>query len=170
MLKFQEAQQLFSSAPDKKRGKRLEVNTRLIKRNDKFCITFHGRVIIEILKDDTYIVRNNGKFFNAIRKRINSYTPASVKVKDSKWLLKDNFKFHNGARINKDGEVIIPQPIKIFEASECTTCGLQEENCHCPLSPERYRHLESVGNQHEQDYGYFPDNIRRLLRRGIDNG
>lgn len=168
-MKYKDAKLLFSKAQDKKKGKLLELNTRLVlTRKGNFGIAYNGKIIVEILEDDTYIIRNQNKYHSVLLKKINKYSPASLKVKKNNWVLKDKFHFFNGATINLNGELVIPEPYKKYNPNECKKCGLIDAECKCPLSKTRYNKLKKQGEQHEEDYGYFPANITALLARGME--
>ena len=169
MLKFSDAQSLFSKAKDKKKEKLLEINTRLYKSSRKsYVISFNDKIIVEIFENDQYCLRNSGKPSAVVMRKINKYTPAAIRVKKAQWLLKDDFKFFNGALINNEGDLIIPEPSKKYNSNECKKCGLIEVHCKCPMTQRRYDQLKRQGEQHEQDYGYFPESIKSLLSRGVE--
>jgi hypothetical protein len=169
MLKYNDAMLLFSSAKDKKKGRLLEVNTRLNKaKSDDFVITFNKTIIIKILKDNTYILYNQGKHHPAILRKINKYTPACLKIKKNKWVLKDNFKFFNGVIITPTGELKIPEPHKKYEKFECRKCGLHNAVCKCPLSKAAYDKAKQDALHYKENYGYVPTSMRELLARGVE--
>lgn len=170
MLKYNDAMLLFSNAKDKKKGRLLEINTRLVKaKSGNLAITFNKAIIVEILKDNTYILRNQGKYHSVILKKINKYTPASLKVKKNQWLMKDNFKFFNGAMITPTGELKIPEPYKKREKNECRKCGLHDSICKCPLSRTYYDLTKKAAEEHKENYGYVPDSLKNLLSRGVED-
>lgn len=168
MLKYKDAMLLFSDAKDKKKGRLLEVNTRLIKgTNDNFSIVFNNAIIVKIMKDDTYTIYNWGKYHSSILKKINKYTPASLKAKKDKWILKDNFKFFNGASLTSKGELKIPEPYKKYQSNECRKCGMTPANCVCPLSKEEYDRIKDEAFRYKDQYGYVPNSLKDLLARGV---
>jgi hypothetical protein len=170
MLKYKDAMLLFSDAKDKKKGRLLETNTRLIKAmNGDFVIFFNKTMIVKILQDDTYVLYNMGKHQPAILRKINKYTPAYLKIKKNKWILKDNFKFFNGVAITETGELKIPEPYKRYNSNECRKCGVLKTLCRCPLSKSEYKRLQLRAEQHKDDYGYVPGTITSMLSRGVED-
>jgi hypothetical protein len=168
MLKYNDALLLFSNAKDKKKGRLLEVNTRLIKAtNGDFIIFFNKTMIVKILQDDTYTLYNMGKHHSSILRKINKYTPACLKIKKNQWVMKDNFKFFNGVMITPTGELKIPEPYKKRQKNECRKCGLHDAFCRCPLSKTTYQETKRRAESYKQNYGYIPDSLKELLARGV---
>lgn len=96
-MTYLEAQTLFLTAKSPTQGKPLPGKaTRLVKTDRGYGIKYHNTIVVEILPNDTYILRTGGYYSRTTKKRINQYTNLHLFQRKNKWYVNDYIPFTEG--------------------------------------------------------------------------
>ena len=111
-MTFKEAEELYAKAKDKSRGKPLDNNTRLHKKNDQYAIRLHHTDVVTMslsLDGTTNYTIDSGEWHTVTTKqRINMYVP-NIRLYTVKGIMKVAYGWDGtnyiGEALFKDGMV-----------------------------------------------------------------
>ena len=114
-MNYQEAEALFSRAKNKKAGKPVANNTRLMRRQSHigprgydgilrtdYAIRLHDTDVVTIHPDDTYTLRTGGRETVTTKQRINEFSPAQVYSTRKVWMVGGSL-FTSGMKVGAGG-------------------------------------------------------------------
>ena len=103
VMSYGEAEAKLETARDRKAGKPLENNTRLVEVGETaFGIKLHATVVVTIHNDGTYELNSGGWRTVTTKDRINNYSPARVSQEAGIWYIATRL----GWRIFEDGVIV----------------------------------------------------------------
>ena len=102
MLTWEKAEELYSRAKDKEKGKPIANNTILVKVDDStFGVRLYSTYVVLIHKDGTYTLDSGGYKKKTTKERINEFSPVYVHQKDYNWFVGEEH-FFNGMKLKKN--------------------------------------------------------------------
>lgn len=110
MLEYREAERLFKTARDPRKGKPLQNNTRLYHEpngefGDCYEVWLHNTPVVTIYQDGTYVLKTEGWTTVTTKDRINTYGPGNVWQKDRIWYWEPKREW-NGRKNQWEGPVV----------------------------------------------------------------
>jgi len=113
-MTYQEANQLFKTARNKRLGKPLENNTRLFQRGSDYAVQLHCTDVVIIHPNDTVTLESGGWRTVTTKDRINTYSPARVAQEQGIWYVyvegpfTRRFLYSDGMTVDSSGVPIGP--------------------------------------------------------------
>lgn len=103
VLSYAQAAAKLARARDKSKGARLDRNTYLRKKEDRFVVVFYQTAVLGILKDGTYELSSGGWHTKYTRERIERFSPARIRTDNGVWFVED-VVFKDGLCVDSKGK------------------------------------------------------------------
>lgn len=107
-MNYSQAEELFSTARNKRAGKPIANNTRLFKDDEVFRIRLWETDIVKIYPDDIFELFSGGYRTYTTKERINKFIENGyVYQRNNTWYIGKDL-FFEGVKLNVDGEILNP--------------------------------------------------------------
>ena len=117
-MNYKEAKQLFEKAKNKKAGKPLQNNTRLLKIGDDYAVKLHKTNVVIIHPDDTQTLDSGGWRTPTTKDRINEWSSANIYQKNLIWYLENGDLFYDKMVVDENGKALCPVDGQEFEKAK----------------------------------------------------
>lgn len=105
VLTYAKAEALHAKARNKGRGKVLDHNTWLVKRDGYYAVVLHKTAIVKIYPKDVYELNSGGWHTMTTKERINRFSPICLFANKGLWYF-DGYVFEDGIKVDKNGKPI----------------------------------------------------------------